>query len=136
MQAVLAPAHTDFEGSSFSTLLVFPTLPGQGMDVELFLKMKARLKKVVVDQMGTAASATDDAAALMVGFTGRLIGPRGFAFFKRKGKTGNAVLTSKTGFAFAYLHMRKLIFLPCSSSSCRHRFLQEIQQFNIPYQTR
>ena len=60
----MSPGHPNFEGPTYNGLAFFPTRPGLSMDVDLFLKMKGRLKRAVVEQKGLAVS--DEATALLV----------------------------------------------------------------------
>jgi hypothetical protein len=50
---------------AYNSLPYFPVRPGQALDLELFLKLRRRMKKVVVEDMGLNG-VKDDAVALLL----------------------------------------------------------------------
>jgi Transcriptional regulator of RNA polII, SAGA, subunit len=51
---------------TYNCLPYFPVRPGQALDLELFLKLRQRMKKVAVEDMGLSGGVKDDAVALLL----------------------------------------------------------------------
>lgn len=59
------PASSTMEIATYDGLPYFPVRPGDAMDVELFLKLRQRMRRIAVEQLGMGG-VKDDAVALMV----------------------------------------------------------------------
>lgn len=66
MQPPRTPAQAPMvDAATYDGLPYFPVRPGQAMDFELFLKLRTRIRRVALEQLGMA-SVKDDAVGLMV----------------------------------------------------------------------